>query len=137
MVDVGRLKSPLPDSELILSMIRKLQQSYHLNTEESKALAKRDFKSFLVSFEKELELIQDVAEKAKVRLVRLEDSLKPVESTLNNYRRNLEKRKKDPSVKPLLQLFDTLLIDIRKIKNKIIEEARRSRREEGKIIRNV
>ena len=137
MVDVGRLKSPLPDSELILSMIRKLQQSYHLNTEESKALAKRDFKSFLVSVEKELELIQDVAEKAKVRLVRLEDSLKPVESTLNNYRRNLEKRKKDPSVKPLLQLFDTLLIDIRKIKNKIIEEARRSRREEGKIIRNV
>ena len=137
MVDVGRLKSPLPNSELILSMIRKLQQSYHLNTEEGKALARRNFKDFLVSFEKELELIQDVAEQTKVRIVRLEGSLKSVESTLNDYRGKLKKRGKDPSVKPLLQLIDTFLADIRKIKNKIIEEARRSRREEGKIIRNV
>ena len=137
MVDVGRLKSPLPNSELILSMIRKLQQSYHLNTEEGKALARRNFKDFLVSFEKELELIQDVAEQTKVRIVRLEGSLKSVESTLNNYKRNLQKKGKDPSVKPVLNIIEAFLTDIRKIKNKIIEEAKRSRTEERRIIGNI
>ena len=137
MVDLGRLKSPLPDSELILKMIRELQQSYNINSEKGRALARKDFKGFLTSFEKELELIQDVAEKIKVRIVRLEYSLKSVESTLNNYKRNLQKRGKDPSVKPVLNIIEAFLTDIRKIKNKIIEEARRSRREERNIIGNI
>jgi len=132
-----RLISPLPDSELILKMIRELQQSYNLHTKKGKALAKRDFGNYLKDFEQELAYIEDVAEKARIKIVRMEESLKSVESSLKSFNRKLKKNKKNPTAKPAMQLLESFLTDIRKIRSKIKSEARRSGREERNIRRNI
>ena len=137
-IDLGRLRSPLPISELTLSMIRKLKESYHLNSQLEEAMGKSDFGNFFQSFEKELAKIESVAEQTKVIIVRLEDRLKSVEAKLSEYRKKLKKiSRKNPSAKQHLKFVESLLSQVKKIKNHIIAEAGRAIREEGRIRSNI
>lgn len=137
-IDLGRLKSPLPDSELILKMIRELKESYHIHLQIQDSLARKDFRNFLRFIREELGKVEDLAEKTKVIIVRLEDQLKSVESSLNSYRRNINKRaRKEPAAKQALQFVDSLLEDIRQIRKHIKNESGSARLEEGRIGRNA
>jgi len=137
-IDLGRLRSPLSDAELVLKMIRELKESYNLHLQVQDSMAKKHFKILLKFLKDELGKVEDVAEKTKVQIIRLEDELKSVESSLNSYRRNLKKiAKKDPSAKQAMEFVESLLADVRKIKSHIINESRRSIIEEQRVIRNA
>ena len=137
-IDLGRLKSPLPDSELVLNMIRKLKETYALHLQIQNSMARKDFRNFLRLIRGELIKVEDLAEKTKVILVRLEEQLKSVEASLNRYRGNLKKRaRKEPAAKQALQFVESLLADVRGIKNYLIDESRRSIVEERRIVRNI
>ena len=109
MVEIGgRLQSPLPDYELVMKTIRRLWESCQKHSELQQALAKHNFKKILSSFQEEVDIIEEAAEKLRVKMIRLEETLKSVETTLNSYRRNLKKRvkkHKDASAKSLLRPF--------------------------------
>ena len=141
-VDLGRLKSPLSDPELILKMIRRAKEVEPLHMQQLRAASTsrtlEEFKGFFKTFQEELNMIEDVAEKTKVVKVRMLDSLKKVEAILNSYRRNLERRqKKEPEAKQTLNGVESLLDDIRNLKKRIKEETEASVREEGKILRYI
>ena len=138
VIDLGRLRSPLPDAELVLKMIRELKESYNLHLQAQDSMAKKHFGILLRFIKDELGKVEDVAEKTKVQIIRLEDKLKSVEASLNSYRRNLKKiAKKDPSAKQAMEFVESLLADVRAIKNKILAESGRATREELKIRGNV
>ena len=132
MVDIGgRLKSPLPDSEIVLKMIRELRIFYSTKMRELQHTTKNDFTNVLNHFMAELKEIEDVAEKSKVLIVRLVGSVNNVEKTLNSYRRKLKKTKKqNPGYKQHMQIVESYLNKVRKIKKGVREEAERSIREE-------
>ncbi len=137
-IDLGRLKSPLPDSELILKMIRQLKESYTIHLQINDSRARKDFANFLRLIKQELGKVEDIAEKTKVIIVRLEDQLKSVEASLNSYRRNIKKRAgKEPAARQALQFVASLLEGVRKIREQVINESRRSIIEEKRVIRNA
>ena len=141
MVEIGgRLQSPLPDYELVMKTIRRLWESCQKHSELKQALAKHNFKKILSSFQEEVDIIEEAAEKLRVKMIRLEETLKSVEATLNSYRRNLKKRvkkHKDASAKPQLEIVESLLKQIKKLKKEVRDEARRAASEEGKIAANI
>ena len=138
MVDLGRLKSPLSDPELLNKMIRTLWDIQSLNAQHKTALKNGDLNKFFEAFEQELIKSEDVGEKTRVLDVRLEERLKRVETDLNSYRRKLKKiSKKDPSAKEQLEYVESLLKKIRNIKTKIKDEAGRAIRGETKIRHNI
>ena len=132
MVDLGRLKSPLPDSEIVLKMIRELRIFYTTKIRELQYATKKDFTNVLNHFMAELKEIEDVAEKSKVLIVRLVTSVNNVEKTLNSYRRKIKKTKKqNPGYKQHMEIVESYLEKVRKIKKKVKEEAERSAKEEN------
>jgi len=138
VIDLGRLKSPLSDAELVLKMIRELKESYNLHLQVQDSMAKKHFRTLLRFLRDELGKVEDVAEKTKVQIIRLEEELKSFEASLNSYRRNLKKTaKKNPSAKQAIEFVESLLADVRKIKNYLIDESRRSIVEERRIVRNI
>tara|TARA_B100000315_G_C14558975_1_gene579593 strand:- start:6 stop:422 length:417 start_codon:yes stop_codon:yes gene_type:complete len=138
MVDLGRLKSPLSDPELLNKMIGTLWDIQSLNAQHKTALKNGDLNKFFEAFEQELIKSEDVGEKTRVLDVRLEERLKGVETNLNSYRRKLKNiSKKDPSAKEQLEYVESLLKKIRNIKTKIKDEAGRAIRGETKIRHNI
>ena len=137
-IDLGRLKSPLPDSELILKMIRELKESYHAHLQTQEYLTRKDFAAFLRSIRGEIGKVEDVAEKTRVIIIRLEEQLKSVEASLNSYMANIKKRaRKEPAAKQALQFVESLLGDIRQIRKHIKNESGSARLEEGRVGRNA
>lgn len=139
MVEIGgRLQSPLPDYELVMKTIRRLWESCQKHSELKQALAKHNFKKILSSFQEEVDIIEEAAEKLRVKMIRLEETLKSVETTLKDYKKEFKKRlKKDASAKPQLEVVKSLLKQIKKLKKEVRDEARRAASEEGKIAANI
>jgi len=131
MVDFGRLKSPLPDSEIVLKMIRELKLFYTAKVRERQHASNNDIKNQLVHITAELNEVEDVSEKAKVLIIRLIESVNNVEKTLNSYRRKLKKtQKKNPNARQYLKVVESYLGQVRTIKRTIRDESRRSTQEE-------
>jgi virulence-associated protein VapD len=141
MVDIpGSLKSPLPDYELIMKSIRQLWESCQSHSTLKQALAKHDFPKILGSFQEEIDTIEEVGKKLRVKIIRLEDTLNSAETTLKQYKKTLKKtikKQKDESAKSQLDAVESLLKQIRTIKKNVRDEARRAASEEGKIAGHI
>ena len=133
-IDLGRLKSPLSDPELLYKMIRELWEVQSLTSQQKKALDRGDFGGFLKILKLELFKVDDVAEKTKVKTIRIIDALKSVEANFNSYRRKLKKiSKKNKSLTEQMHYVESILGEIKLIKNKMRDESGRSIREESKV----
>jgi len=138
MVGLGSLKSPLPDYELIMKAIRELWETCQSHSEVKKALSSHDIQGFLGPFQVEIKKIGSAAKKLRAKILRLEETLKSVDTTLKNYKSKLKKAaKKDDSIKPQLEVVDSLLKQVKNLKREIKDEAGRAAIEEGNLAANV
>ena len=137
-IGFGRLKSPLPHPELRNSIVRLTNEWISLCQQRINAAAGSDFKTYFNSFEGELLKLSDIGLKTKVILVRLQESLKIVESNLQSKKSQLRvKSGQDTDVRQLTNQIDSYLSRIREIKRRIKEEETKCVLDERKILGNL
>ena len=134
MVDFGRLKSPLPHSEITLSMIRSIKQEYNKFLQQNQDLAQGDYGKFLKDFQDNFDLIGKLSQDLGVLEVRMEGSLNSIESKLVGYRKNF---KNHPNAKEMLGKINSFLEVIAKIRNAMRNETKRTIIDQRKILRHV
>ncbi|MBS3102268.1 hypothetical protein J4458_02375 [Candidatus Woesearchaeota archaeon] len=133
-ISLGRLKSPLSYSELTNVIIRGMKIAHGKHTEEHKELVRGQYAAFLRSIEQELNSLEKVAERVRVLVVRLEESLKSFRANMKQYRKKI---KKYPHAGPYLRVIDDLIRTDARIRKALKAEARRAAREDKKIRRNI
>ncbi len=91
MVGLGTLQSPLPDSELVLRMIRELKETYHLLAQEQASLRDNHYSNFVHALGKEIQLLSRVEAEVQTKIVRATQRLRNAEQTLQNYHGQIKK----------------------------------------------
>ena len=91
---IDRLRSLLPDTELILNARESFMNVQGHYNFYNQALKKKQFGKFLNFFEKEIEAIDDTALKIKRIKLRFLANLNSVELELNTYRKQYKKAPK-------------------------------------------
>src|SRR3989338_4341488 len=133
-VNTGRLTSPLPHSEITLSMIRQVKQEFHKFMEENQDAAKGDYGKFLEGFERDFELISRIGQELEVLEVRAEDQLRSIKLKLEDGRKRL---KNHPNAKQFFEKIDNYLSIIEKIRRAMRDETTRTIIDQRKIRRHA
>ena len=124
---VDRLRSVLPDTELILDTRKSFMNVQGFYNQCNEVLKKKAFGKFLKYLEQELKYIDKTALKLRRVKLRFLENLNSVESQLNIYRKQYKKTsKKHPAVKQHLRIIESLLKNIKNIKKHLKNEIGKS-----------
>ncbi len=124
---IDRLRSLLPDTELILNARESFMNVQGHYNFYNQALKKKQFGKFLNFFEKEIEAIDDTALKIKRIKLRFLANLNSVELELNTYRKQYKTAsKKNPAAKQQIHVIESLLEKIKNIKKHVKNEIGKS-----------